>query len=57
MTTFWIVLALIAAAWLVSRLVVTLRRDGIGTNPPPSSHADWADASSGLPSHPFSASH
>ena len=58
MTTFWIVLALATAAWLAARLVVTLRRDGMGAHQPPSSHADWADASSGLPSHPFSsASH
>ena len=35
MTTFWIVLALAAAAWLVARLVVTLRRDGLGSSRPP----------------------
>jgi hypothetical protein len=54
MTTFWIVLALAAAAWLVARLVVTLRRDGLGTNPPPSSHAAWSDTAADLPSRPFS---
>jgi len=53
MTTFWIVLALAAAAWLVARLVVSLRGDGLGSTPPPCSHADWSDAVSDLPSHPF----
>ncbi|MEZ0447332.1 hypothetical protein [Cellulomonas sp. ICMP 17802] len=53
MTTFWIVLALAAAAWLVARLVVTLRRDGLGSSQPPASHADWSDVTSDLPSHPF----
>ena len=50
MTTFWIVLALVATAWLVARLVVTLRHDGLGSVQPPASHADW---SSDLPSHPY----
>ena len=50
MTTFWIVLALVTAAWLVARLVVTLRHDGLGSAQPPMSHADW---SSDLPSHPY----
>jgi hypothetical protein len=50
MTTIWIVLALVAAAWLVARLVATLRHDGLGSTPPPASHADW---SSDLPSHPY----
>jgi len=53
MTTFWIVLTLAVAAWLVARLVVTLRRDGLGSSRPPASHADWSDSSSDLPSHPF----
>lgn len=53
MTTFWIVLVLAAAAWWVARLVVALRRDGLGSTPPPASHADWADATSDLPSSPF----
>jgi len=53
MTTFWIVLVIVAAAWLVARLVVTLRHDGLGSAEPPSSHADWSDTASGLPSHPF----
>jgi hypothetical protein len=53
MTTFWIVLALAAAAWLVARLVVAVRRDGLGSNRPPASHADWSDTTSDLPSHPF----
>ena len=53
MTTFWIVLALAVAAWLVARLVVTLRRDGLGSATPPASHSDWSDASSDLPSHPY----
>jgi hypothetical protein len=53
MTTFWIVLALAAAAWLVARLVVDLRHDGLGSSRPPASHSDWSDASSDLPSHPF----
>ena len=52
-----LVLASLAVlVWLSTRLVVAMRRDGLGTNPPPSSHTDWADASSGLPSHPFSTS-
>jgi len=50
MTTIWIVLALVAAAWLIARLVVTLRQDGRGSAQPPASHADW---SSDLPSHPY----
>ena len=53
MTTFWIVLALVAAAWLVARLVVTLRHDGLGSAQPPASHADWSDVASDLPSHPY----
>jgi hypothetical protein len=53
MTTVWIVLALALTAWLVVRLVVTVRRDGLGTHRPPASHADWSDMSSGLPSHPY----
>jgi hypothetical protein len=53
MTLFWIALALAATAWLVARLVVTLRRDGLGSAPPPTSHADWSDAATGLPSHPL----
>jgi hypothetical protein len=53
MTTVWIVLALAAAAWLVARLVVTVHRDGLGSTPPPASHADWSDLASDLPSHPF----
>ena len=53
MTIFWIVLALAAAAWLVARLVVDLRHDGLGSSRPPASHSDWSDASSDLPSHPF----
>ena len=53
MTTFWIVLALAAAAWLVARLVAALRSDGLGTRQPPASHADWSDGTSDLPSHPF----
>ena len=50
MTTFWIVLALVAAAWLLARLVVALRHDGLGSTQPPASHTDW---SSDLPSHPY----
>ena len=46
------ILALASAAVLVY-LVVTLRRDGLGTTRPPSSHADWSDAVSGRPSRPF----
>lgn len=53
MTTLWIVLALAAAAWLVARLVVTLRTDGLGSTRPPASHADWSDSTSDLPSHPY----
>jgi len=53
MTTFWIVLILVTAAWLLARLVVTLRRDGLGSAQPPASHADWSDAVSDLPSHPY----
>ncbi|WP_156374220.1 hypothetical protein [Cellulomonas sp. Leaf334] len=53
MTTFWIVLALVAATWLVARLVVTLRHDGLGSAQPPASHSDWSDAVSDLPSHPY----
>ncbi|WP_421740350.1 hypothetical protein [Cellulomonas sp.] len=53
MTTVWIVLALVSAAWLVARLVVALRRDGLGSSTPPASHADWSDMTSGLPSHPY----
>ncbi|MBO3084789.1 hypothetical protein [Cellulomonas fengjieae] len=53
MTTFWIVLALATAAWLVARLVVTVRRDGLGTARPPASHLDWSDSVSNLPSRPF----
>lgn len=53
MTTVWIVLALASAAWLVARLVVTVRRDGLGSARPPASHADWSDTASGLPSHPY----
>ncbi|MDQ0375802.1 hypothetical protein [Cellulomonas humilata] len=53
MTTFWIVLALVVAAWLVARLVVALRADGLGSVRPPASHADWSDAVSDLPSHPY----
>jgi hypothetical protein len=53
MTTIWIVLAVAAAAWLAARLVVTLRRDGLGSRTPPASHASWSDSTSGLPSHPY----
>ncbi|NUU18412.1 hypothetical protein HP550_14235 [Cellulomonas humilata] len=53
MTTLWIVLTLLAAAWLVARLVVTVRRDGLGSSRPPVSHADWSDMASDLPSHPY----
>lgn len=53
MTTFWILVALAVLAWWVARLVATVRRDGLGTTPPPASHADWADATSDLPSHPY----
>ncbi|GCD21594.1 MULTISPECIES: hypothetical protein [Cellulomonas] len=53
MTTFWILVALAAAAWWVTRLVLAVRGDGLGTTPPPSSHADWSDATSDLPSEPF----
>ena len=40
-----LVLASLQLVWLSTRLVVAMRRDGLGTNPPPSSHTDWADAS------------
>ena len=53
MTTIWIVLALVATAWLVARLAATLRHDGLGSVQPPASHADWSDAVSDLPSHPY----
>ena len=56
MTTLEIALALAVVAslvWLVARLVVTLRHDGLGSARPPASHADWSDAVSDLPSHPY----
>lgn len=53
MTTFWIVLALVAAGWWIARLVSAVRADGHGSTPPPASHAAWSDATSDLPSHPF----
>jgi hypothetical protein len=55
MTIVWIALALAATAWLVARLVVTVRHDGRGTRPPPASHLDWSDSTSGLPSRPYGA--
>ncbi len=53
MTIVWIVIAVAAASWVVARLVITVRRDGLGSTPPPASHTDWSDAASGLPSRPF----
>ncbi|GEK22836.1 hypothetical protein [Cellulomonas xylanilytica] len=53
MTTFWIVLTVVVAAWVLARLVVALRSDGLGSAQPPASHADWSDAASDLPSHPY----
>lgn len=53
MTAFWIILGLALAAWWVARLVVTVRRDGLGSRRPPRSHDDWADTASGYPSRSY----
>ncbi|MBO9553799.1 hypothetical protein [Cellulomonas sp.] len=53
MTTFWIVLGLVLAAWWVARLVVAVRRDGLGQRGGPRSRNDWSDLATDLPSHPY----
>jgi len=53
MTTFWIVLGLVLAAWWVARLVVAVRRDGLGQRGGPRSRDDWSDLATDLPSHPY----
>jgi hypothetical protein len=53
MTTFWIVLGLVLAAWWVARLVAAVRRDGLGQRSAPRSHDDWSDLATDLPSHPY----
>jgi hypothetical protein len=47
MTTSLVLLALLAlTVWWAVRLVLTVRRDGLGTRRPPASHHDWTSGGS-----------
>ncbi|GEL95471.1 hypothetical protein [Cellulomonas composti] len=51
--TFFLILVAPAVVWTAARLVITIRRDGLGTRVPPPSRPAWSDAVQHLPSHRF----
>jgi len=51
MTFVLVLLAAAVSVWWTLRLASLLRRDGLGTRLPPSSHPEWT--ADDLPSRPF----
>jgi hypothetical protein len=48
MDTSLLLILIALIAWWAVRLVLTVRRDGLGTRRPPASHHDWTEGSDPL---------